>query len=133
MISLQQVPKESVEQLWEGIDLWVKSAIGVDRSYTSNDIKILCAAGNLTLWKITINGELKGFLTTSLIPAPQGLTCYAPWLGGIDLGEWVKPGFEQLKQWMRSKGCISFSWIGRKAWQRLVDADYEGVFYLINL
>lgn len=133
MVILQQVHPRDVGELWGSIELWVKSALGVDKSYTSDDIKKLCESNSLILWKITKDGKLKGFLTTSLIPAPRGLTCYSPWLGGEDLGEWVSPGFDQLKEWLRSKGCISFSWIGRKAWQRLVDTDYEGVFYLINL
>lgn len=132
-VIVRKVEPEEVSQLWGDIELWVKSAIGIDRAYTTEDIKSLCESCMLTLWKITKDNELKGFLTTTLIPAPQGLTCYAPWLGGIDLGEWVKPGFEQLKEWLYSEGCISFSGIGRKAWQKLVDADYEGVFYLINL
>lgn len=133
MVRLEIVPKDYVSKIWPQMEDWVKSALGIDRSYKVEDIQKACESGSLMLWKITKDDKLKGFLTTALIPAPQGMVCYAPWLGGEDLGEWVSEGFDQLKVWLRHQDCLSFSWIGRKAWQKLVKADSEQCFYMINL
>lgn len=133
MIKLTPIPGAMVGGEWGNIAEWVKSALGKDKSYLPGDIKNMCILGSLQLWIIYNGSEPTGFLTTSLNKTPQGLVCYCPWLGGENLGEWASEGFSQLKEWLHSQRCISVSWVGRKAWQKLVRADYEGVFYLINL
>lgn len=131
-MKVERVQPSQVHAIWDAIEPWVESALGSDKSYKPQDIKAMCQAGGLGLWLITTN-ELKGFFTCIINQAPQGKTAYAPWLGGKDLGEWVAPAFAQIKPWLKEQGCISFSWIGRLAWKRFLDADYEGVFYLMNL
>lgn len=132
-VMVEHIPPDKVGEIWDAIELWVQSALGKDRSYTSFDIKTACENGSLELRLIYAEDELKGFFTSVIIPAPRGKTCYAPWLGGKDLGKWVEPAFHEFKDYLRTQGVISFSWIGRLAWKRFLGADYEGVFYLMNL
>lgn len=130
--TIHNIAPQDIGGVWKSIAPWVESALGNDKSYTVEDVKRACASGGINLWLI-YRGELKGFFTAAMIDAPQGKTCYAPWLGGKDLGEWVGPAFAEFKKVLRAQGCISFSWIGRKAWKRFLGADYEGCFYLMNL
>jgi len=131
-MKVEHIPIALIDDIWDAVEPWVQSAIGNDKSYTTQDIKKQCQNGNLSLWLISTD-ELKGFLTCIISQAPQGKTAYAPWLGGKDLSEWVAPAFEQFKEYLKSQGCISYSWVGRKAWQRFLKVDSEQVFYRINL
>lgn len=132
-VLLKSIPKEEIDQNWPIIIDWLRNALGVDKSYNINDIKIACEKGAISLWIIYINGKETGFVTTIIKTEPQGLACYAPWLGGENLDSWVKPGFEQLKIALKEKNCISISWIGRPVWKKLVNVDSAQCFYLINL
>lgn len=131
-MKIERINPELIDHVWESIEPWVKNALGIDKSYESQDIKEICRGGKLGLWLITTD-KLKGFFTCTINDAPHGKTAYAPWLGGEDLGEWVEPAFGLFKEWLKDQGCISFSWIGRRAWKRFLGADYEGCFYLMNL
>lgn len=122
-----------VDGIWASIEAWVKSSLGNDKSYNSDDIKSACTGGNITLWVVYLNGLPSGFLTTTINENPRGRTCYAPWLGGENLAEWVATAFDQLKSYLKQQNVISYSWVGRGAWKRLLKADSEQVFYTINL
>lgn len=132
MIKLSILPKHLIEEYWPQLEEWVKNALGKDKSFTVQDIKSICL-GYLTLWVIHKDGALVGFLTTTIHKAPQGNVCTCPWLGGKDLTEWVQEMFEQLKNYCKSQECISLSWIGRRAWEKMLRVDYSGQYYLINL
>lgn len=131
-MKIEYIAPSSIEGIWGAIEPWVLGALGNDKSYKTQDIKAECESGAMALWLIYTD-ELKGFLTCTISQSPQGKTAYAPWLGGKDLGEWVNPAFAQFKEWLKAQGCISYSWIGRKAWGRFLDVDSEQNFYRINL
>lgn len=133
MIKLTMIPKEEIEEKWSQIRDWVISALGMDKSFSVDDVKQMCLSGRITLWLILKDEKIKGFLTTSIIKNSQIISAYAPWLGGESLDEWVVEGFSQLKDYLRSQGCIQFSWVGRKAWSKLIKIDSEQCSYLINL
>lgn len=133
MIRLVQILPRDVSEKWGLIEDWVKSAVGVDISFTADDAKKSCESGKVLLWIIYKNEIATGFVTVSFNRSPQGITACAPWLGGKELGEWVAEVFEQLKVWLRGKGCISFSWMGRDAWKKLLKVDSRQSFYIINL
>jgi hypothetical protein len=132
VITIRIIPKHLIEENWPQIKAWVKSSLGQDKSYTPDDVKKACEE-SLILILIYKELQLKGFLVLSISQAPQGRVAYAPWLGGEDLGEWVQSVFEQLKRWLKEQGCIQYSWVGRKAWQKLVRADSEQCFYSLSL
>lgn len=133
MIYPRIIPPDDVKIIWDEIAAWVENALGIDKSYTVNDVKTACMRGELTLWVIYEDEIATGFLTTVINDCPQGRTCYAPWLGGENLSGWVAPAFGHLKQYLKGKGVMSYSWIGRKAWQKLIKVDSEQVFYFVNL
>lgn len=127
------IPSTEVGRIWGDIEAWVKSSLGSDKSFNSDDIRAACEGGNITLWVIQNDGVLTGFLIGTINDNPRARTYYAPWLGGENLEVWVAPAFEQLKAYLRNEGISSYSWIGRPAWKRLLQADSEQVFYTINL
>lgn len=133
MISPRIIPVHGIEAAWPGISGWVGIALGRDKSYAVDDVKAACLSGRLTLWVIYNDDSPTGFLTTVINECPRGRTCYAPWLGGKDLGEWVAPAFEHLKKHLKALGVMSYSWVGRKAWQKLIKVDSEQVFYFVSL
>lgn len=122
-----------VNEVWSCIEGWVRSSLGIDKSYTAEDVKTGCIEGQFKLWVILKDGKITGFLTTIISESPQGNICYAPWLGGENLGEWTPEFFEQLKNYLREQNCVSLSWIGRLAWQKLIKVDSIQCYYLINL
>lgn len=132
-VKLLLLSLSEIDQVWPTILEWVRDALGVDKSYLPEDIRDECKQGIFQLWVITLNSEITGFLVTSVMDAPRGRVCYGAWLGGKNLGDWVVPGLKILESWAKEHKCISLSFIGRKAWQKLIGFDYEGVFYLKNL
>lgn len=131
VITLTSVAKNEVAEVWPKIETWVKSALGEDESLSSDDIREMCTR-NLNLWLIHTD-ELKGFLTFEIYDAPQMKVCYAPWLGGENLNEWVAGAFVKFKHYLKEQGVKQYSFVGRKAWQKLIKADYEGLFYLMRI
>ena len=133
MVKLKLIPPEEIVNIWANIAAWVESSLGIDKSYSVDDVKKACQSGKISLWVIYLNDQSTGFLTTIINEAPQGLTCYCPWLGGESLDKWVSEGFEQLKIILKEKGCLSLSWMGRAAWKKLINVSSTQCFYLINL
>lgn len=129
MIKLIKIPKQDIPDIWGSIVKWIEDAVNYPD--TSEDVRIKCLLGQITLWVIYNDIKPTGFLTTIINPEP--CTCYAPWLGGENLDEWVIEGFDQLKEYLKTEKCLSFSWIGRAAWKRLVKVDSVQSYYLINL
>lgn len=134
-IELIHLSNEGIELYWERIEPWVDISRGVDKTYSTEDIKKCCIDGEFQLWVIRKQEEVTGFLVTSVIANPQGRICYGAWLGGENLSEWVKPGLAKLEIWAKDQDCVGLSFIGRKAWQRLLDfdANYEGTYYFKKL
>lgn len=132
-VSLKLIAKDRIDDIWQEIEVWIASALDQDKTHTVKDIKQACQLGHISLWVIYIDTKLTGFLTTKISTTPQGNACYAPWLGGNNLHLWVPEGFERLKKILKGQGCLSLSWIGRAAWQKLIKVDYTGCYYLINL
>lgn len=133
MTELVMISPAEVAQKWDAIRGWVESSLGIDKSYVADDVRKACESGQIQLWIINNNNKPAGFLTTAITENPQGNTCYCPWLGGENLSEWVPEGFEQLKQYLRQQNCLSLSWMGREAWQRLIKVDSRQCFYSIHL
>lgn len=131
-IKIQHINASDIDGVWNSIEAWVLNAMGNDKSHTTEDIKKLCQAGKFSLWLVYTN-ELKGFLMCVLSQAPKGKTAYAPYLGGKDLAEWVAPAFDQFKIYLKTIDCISYSWIGRKAWGKFLKVDSEQSFYRMDL
>lgn len=132
-IALRPILKEEVLEKWDEIAGWVASSLGIDKSYSVNDVKLACESGAIALWIIYKDLKPTGFLTTTFNQNPRGITAYAPWLGGENLADWVAEGFEQLKKYLKEQNCLSFSWMGRDAWEKLVNVDSKQRFYSINL
>lgn len=133
MIELKPIEPSKVDKTWETIEAWVKDALADDKSYLPDDIKNMCINGEYQLWVIFNNSKPTGFLMTMPQFAAQGLTVYAPLLGGQDLESWVKEGLNQLKPWLQSIKALSFSWIGRAAWKKLVKVDSTQCLFTINM
>ena len=131
MLSIKLVPKEQIEDIWPDIEEWVRGAIGVDQSYAPEDVKRLCKTNASLLLIYTT--ELKGFLIFQIFNAPQCKVCYAPYLGGKDLADWVIPAFDEFKKYLKSEGVKQYSWIGRKVWGRFLKVDSEQSFYLVTI
>lgn len=132
-VDLISISVEEIDGIWPIIENWVQDSLGVDKSYTPEDIRQECKNKTVQLWVITLGSEITGFLVTSIIDAPRGKVCYGAWLGGKNLAEWVDSGLRILEKWAINNGCIALSFIGRLAWKRLIGFDYQGVFYLKNL
>lgn len=133
MIHTETIPPSRIEFIWSAIEEWVKSALGNDKSHTSDDVRRSCESGAVDLRIVYANEEIKGFLTYKIYDAPQCKCCYAPWLGGIDLAQWVPEAFEEFKAFLKEQNVQQYSFSGRDAWKRFIKADYEGRFYLITL
>jgi hypothetical protein len=131
MITIRNILPQALDAVWPDIETWVKNALADDKSYTSDDVKEACRK-KLDLWLI-YNGKLKGFLISSIYDAPQCKCCYAPWLGGEDLSEWVAEAFKIFGEYLKENGVEQYSFIGRKAWGRLINANSEQSAYSIIL
>ena len=128
---IKLIPKHEIDTIWPLISEWVDAAKGLGLSYSNDDIKEACK----TRWDLRLiyTDELKGFLISQIYEAPQCRVCYAPYLGGKDLAEWVGEAFDEFKTYLKTHGVSQYSFIGRKAWQKLVKADSEQSFYLMTL
>lgn len=130
--TIKLIPKAGIADIWPLINEWVINAIGMDKTVIPEDIKNDCIAGRYEL-RLIYTYELKGFLISVIYETRRTKACYAPWLGGKDLEDWVKPAFDKFKLHLKEQGVKQYTFIGRQAWKRLIQADYEGIFYLINL
>jgi len=133
VIQIDIVPPEKVEQVFPFIHSWVVDCLGVDKTYSPEDIMNDCARGAFTLRLVHLGNNLTGFFISCVIAAPQGKFLYGAWLGGRDLQDWVKEGLGKIEEWGRANGCLAYGFIGRKAWKKLLGYDYEGVYYYKNL
>lgn len=133
MVRIEVISPKNVESIFGQIYQWVIESLGVDKSYTPEDIESGCKQGRWVLRLVYLDDVLTGFFISALIPAPQGKICYGAWLGGRDLECWVKDGLKEIEVWAISVGCIAYTFIGRKAWKRLLGYDYEGVYYYKKL
>lgn len=129
----QILKPQEIELVWPHIAEWVDISRGADKSFSVADIHAACANGQYELWVVTEGIEYFGFLIGCIIPAPRAHVYYGAWLGGKDLAKWVKEGVAAVEKHAKQNGCVSYSFVGRKAWQRLLGYDYEGVFYFKNI
>ncbi len=133
MFSFTLISINKINEAWPHIESWVDIARGADKTYSVGDIKNFCISGEFDLWIVKDNGEYKGFLIGWICRAPRGKTYYGAWLGGVDLADWVADGLNAVEVYAKNNGCVAYSFIGRKAWKRLLGYDYEGVYYYKSL
>jgi len=132
MICYTKISRDGVGEVWPHIEEWVRISRGADESYSVEDIKAVCESGKCDLWVATLDDAYKGFLVGVTSIRPQGKVYHGSWLGGEDLAIWVD-GLKFIEDFVRENGYIGSSFIGRKAWKRLVGYDYEGVYYYKKL
>jgi hypothetical protein len=130
-MEIVKADKSQIDAIWPIIEDWVDTARGEDNSFSVADIKALCKT-RMDLWLAKDADTIKGFLIGSTSVRPQGNVYHASWLGGEDLALWVN-GMKVIEDWAKQAGYLGCSFIGRKAWKKLVGYDYDAVYYFKKL
>lgn len=132
-VYIEYVPPSEISGIFPSIYDWVEQALGVDKSYTPEDIQRACEDNRGELRVIYLNQCLTGFFISEIVSNPKGKVFCGAWLGGKDLDKWVRPGLAIIENEARKRGCIAYSFVGRGAWKKLIGFDYQGVYYYKNL
>lgn len=133
MIVFDKISPDLVSSVFDDISDWVEGALGIDRTYSVDDIKNLCAAGIWDLHLIHVNGDLSGFFVSRIVQAPQGKMLYGAWVGGKNVFEWIDESMDKLEERAREFECIAISFVGRKGWRKVANFEHEGFYYYKNL
>lgn len=133
MIVFDKIAPDLVNSVFDDISDWVDAALGIDITYTVQDIRNQCVAGMWDLHLIHLNGDLSGFFISKIAEVPQGKMLYGGWVGGKNVYEWIDESMDKLEERARDNDCMAISFVGRKGWRKIAKFDHEGFYYYKNL
>ncbi len=112
---LEGVLAERIPEFWPLVlDRITQACASVDGENTPEDYRQACASGRMQLWLHPIDGELAGFVITSI---KIGFRCHIELLHSDDFDQ-IFSEIGTIEAWAKEQGCEGMSLDGRYGWAR---------------
>lgn len=117
------VSPERVPEMWPHVERWIERAVRRCGDWTIKAIKDDVFSGEMLLWVLTSDGDLKAAAITQLTIVPRGKVCTVIACGGSAAGSW-KAALLPIEGYANETACVAMRIRGRIAWAEIFD-DYD--------
>ena len=121
-VSLDLIGRDDVDAHWDVLEPFVVRALtGIEDEMWPCDVRDEAIAGRMMLFLISVKGEPKGVVVTSVKVTPRISYLYIDMLGGFDMSEWMTYALNSVKVVAEGLGLPKVKALGRDGWRRFAD------------